>query len=73
MQAQDGLAEGGLAAAGFAHQAEALAAAHLQVHAVHGAHVGDVVAEDPAAHRVVLLELPDVDEGVSVVHFFPSV
>ncbi len=58
-QADDGLAEGGFAAAGFADEAEGFAGSDVQRDAVHGAHGAGLAQHDAAAHREVDAQLRD--------------
>ena len=55
--------EGRLAAAGFAHQPNGLAASHVKRHAVDGAHVGDLALEDePLLDREVHLQVANLQQ-----------
>ena len=56
-QAQDGAGDGGLAAAGLAHQAEGLPLAHGEAHVVHGLHLGHHLLKDARADREVGLQV----------------
>ena len=60
---EDGLAGGGFATAGFANEAERLAALHLEANAVHGPDVGDFALEnDASGDGEVDLEVLHVDQ-----------
>ena len=62
---QDGEARRALAAARFAHQAQRLAAAHVERHAVDRLHAADLAAHDGARHhREVDFEVLDLEDGV---------
>ena len=61
------LAEGRLAAARLAHEAERLAATHVEADAVHGLHGADLRnAEQAAADLEVLDEVLDLDERLGL-------
>ena len=58
--------EGRLAAARLAHQAQRLAAAHVERHAVDGAHVADVALEDePLRDREVDLQVANLERAAA--------
>ena len=68
----DGATERGLAAAGFAHEAENLALVQRQGNAVHRAHRTNAPAdEDPALHRKVGLHVAQFEESATH-NFNPS-
>ena len=62
-QTQDAAPDGGLAAAGLAHQRQRLALGDGERHAVHGMYRGDPRAEHARAHHEVLLEVVHLQES----------
>src|SRR6185295_20198326 len=64
-QAQQQLADGGLAATGFADEAQRLAGVDGKAHAVDRLHHRGVAAEKSRAQREVLLQAFDFDDRLS--------
>ena len=62
VEADDGFAKGGFAAAGFADQSERLAGAQSERHAVHRAAPGAGAQPHAAAHGEVHAQVLDVEE-----------
>ncbi len=62
VQAQDGAAQRGLAAAGFADQAESPATLEFERHAVDRAQHLAGAAQEPGAYRKVARQLPDFEQ-----------
>ncbi len=71
---EDGAAQGGLPAAGFADQAERLALGDVEADPVHGAHAADLVVEDdPDLDREVLDEVAHLDAALRSARAVPGV
>ena len=58
----DAAAEGGLAAPGFAHQPQGLALAHVEGHAVHGAHEVGLEAQQAAVHLEMFAHVQEFEK-----------
>src|SRR5262245_27125702 len=67
-QTQDGAANGGLAAARLAYEPERLAGSDGEAHVVDGIDLADRAPEQPLAHREVLFEALDLEEGCRLSH-----
>ena len=63
---QEQPADGRLAAARLAHQTEGLAASDLEVHAVHGAHLGHGALQDARPDGERLVEALEPHQGAGV-------
>jgi len=66
-QAQDGTANRGLAAAGFAHQTQRLPFLHRERHAIHGFDLGDRALEDAAFDGKVFPQIFDLEQVFRLV------
>jgi len=68
-QPQHGAAQGGFAAARFAHQSERLAASQIEIHIVHGPHVMAHGGKDPLAYREPCAQTPHFQHLLAVLAF----
>ena len=67
LQTHDGLAQRGLAAAGFPHHAQRLALIDGEAEVIHGLDVADVALEHPLAQRIPCAQVLDVENSRPVL------